>query len=48
MSVPMDLLIIALGTVILAAFSAFAAEYGVDSRDLSDETRHLSFTVGLS
>jgi len=43
----MELLIIAVGTVLLAAFAAFASEYGVDSRDLSDETLHMSFTVGL-
>ena len=43
----MELLIIAIGTVLLAGFAAFASEYGVDSRDLSDETRHMSFTVGL-
>ena len=44
----MELLIIALGAIVLAAFAAFAAEYGVDSRELSDETRHLSFTTGLN
>ena len=44
----MELLIISLGAIILAAVGLFASEFGADSRELVDDSRHISHTAGLS
>jgi hypothetical protein len=44
----MVLIAIALAVVLLAAFAITAAEYGVDSRDASDDPHRPSYPVGIS
>jgi hypothetical protein len=45
---PMELLIIIIGAAILASFADLANDMGADSRELLDNPRRLSYTVGLS
>jgi hypothetical protein len=44
----MDLLIIAIAMIALAAFAVAANELGVDSRDFSDDARRSSNRVGIA
>jgi hypothetical protein len=44
----MELIAIAIITALLAAFAVSAAEYGVDSRDTSDDPHRPSYPVGIS
>ena len=44
----MELFIIAIGMIVLAAFAIAATGMGVDSRDLSDDTRRSSNRVGIA
>ena len=44
----MELLIIVMGMVILAAFATLAQEVGVDSRDLSDDPHRPAYPVALT
>ncbi len=44
----MELLIIAIGMIVLAAFAVLATGMGVDSRDFSDDSRRSSNQVGLA
>ena len=44
----MELLIIAIGMIVLAAFAAAANGMGVDSRDFSDDSRRSSNRVGIA
>ncbi|HEX5826403.1 MAG TPA: hypothetical protein VFY23_02700 [Candidatus Limnocylindrales bacterium] len=44
----MELLIIVMGMVILAAFATLAQEVGVDSRDLSDDPHRPAYPVALA
>ena len=44
----MELLIIAIGMIVLAAFAAAANGLGVDSRDLSDDPHRPSYPVGIA
>lgn len=43
----MELLLITLGTGILAIFALLASELGVDSRDFSDDPHRPSYPVGI-
>jgi hypothetical protein len=44
----MELLIIVIGMVVLAAFAAAANVLGVDSRELSDDPHRSSYPVSLA
>jgi hypothetical protein len=44
----MELFIITLGMIILAAFATLASEVGVDSRDLSDDPHRPAYPVSLA
>lgn len=44
----MELLLIALLIVLLAVFAVTASEYGVDSRDGSDDPHRPNYPVGLA
>ena len=44
----MELLIIAIGMIVLAAFATLANEIGVDSPDLSDDPRRPAYPVAIS
>jgi len=44
----MELFIIAIGMIVLAAFATAASELGVDSRDLSDDARRPAYPVGIA
>ncbi|HEU0244913.1 MAG TPA: hypothetical protein VFQ75_13500 [Candidatus Limnocylindrales bacterium] len=44
----MELFIIAIGMIILAAFATLANEIGVDSRDLSDDPHRPAYPVALT
>lgn len=44
----MDLLLIAVIILLLGVFAVTACEYGVDSRDGSDDPHGPTFPVGLS
>ena len=44
----MELLIIAIGMIVLAVLAVSANEMGVDSRDFSDDTRRSSTRVGIA
>ena len=44
----MELLIIAIGVIVLAAFALMATELGTDSRDLSDDPTSHPHTAGLA
>jgi hypothetical protein len=44
----MELLIIAIGMIVLAAFAILANGVGVDSRDLSDDPHRPSYPVGIA
>ena len=44
----MELFIIAIGMIILAAFATLANEVGVDSRDLSDDPHRPAYPVALT
>ena len=44
----MELFLIILGAIILASFADLATDIGADSRELFDDPRRLSYTVGLS
>ena len=44
----MELLIIAIGVIVLAAFALVATELGVDSRELSDDPSGHPHAVGLA
>ena len=43
----MELLIVAIGMIVLAAFAVEANGLGVDSRDFSDDTRRSSNRIGI-
>ena len=43
----MELLIIAIGMIVLAAFAIVENELGVDSRDSSDDARRPAYPVGI-
>jgi hypothetical protein len=43
-----ELLVISLFIVLLGAFAAGAVEFGVDSRDGSDDPRRPSYPIGIS
>jgi hypothetical protein len=43
-----ELFIIAIGMIVLAAFAIAATVSGVDSRDLSDDEHRSSYPVGIS
>jgi hypothetical protein len=44
----MELLVIAMIVFLLAVFAVSASEYGVDSRDASDDPHRPSYPVGIS
>ena len=44
----MELLLLAFGIMLLAAFAALANEVGVDSRELSDDPRRSAYPVGIA
>ena len=44
----MELFIILLGMIILAAFATLANEVGVDSRDLSDDPHRPAYPVAIA
>lgn len=44
----MELLLIAMGMIILAAFATLSQEIGVDSRDLSDDPHRPAYPVGIA
>jgi hypothetical protein len=44
----MELLLIAIIILLLGAFAVTASEYGVDSRDLSDDPHRPSYPVGIN
>ncbi|HEY3335161.1 MAG TPA: hypothetical protein VGK16_07970 [Candidatus Limnocylindrales bacterium] len=44
----MELLIITIGMIVLAAFATLANEVGVDSRDLSDDPHRPAYPVGIA
>jgi hypothetical protein len=44
----MELFIITIGMIVLAAFATLANGLGVDSRDLSDDARRPNYPVGIA
>ena len=44
----MELFIVTIGMIVLAAFATMANEIGVDSRDLSDDSRRPAYPVGIA
>ena len=44
----MELLIIVIGMIVLAAFAIMATGLGVDSRELSDDPHRPSYPVGIA
>ncbi len=44
----MELLLIVIGMIVLAAFATLASEIGVDSRESSDDPHRPSYPVGIA